>query len=164
MKKGFTLIELLLSISVIAILLLGINTMLASVLEAREKSQTIREVESEGVFIAQLIAQTVRNAQGVSTPTLGTNETTLVLDVSDASKSPTTFDLSSGTLRIKEGAGAATPLSSSHVEVSLLKVDNLSRSGTPNTIQIQLTLSSVNPSNRNEYAYAKTFTTSASIR
>ena len=164
MKKGFTLIELLLSIAVVALLLLGINALLATVLEAREKNQAITTVETEGQYVMQLLTQTVRNATNVNTPAPSESSASLTLALSDAALSPTVFDVANATLQITEGATASAGLTSSRVSVSSFSVTNLSRAGTPGTVRIQMTISFVNSSNRNEYAYSKIFTASASVR
>jgi prepilin-type N-terminal cleavage/methylation domain-containing protein len=69
-----------------------------------------------------------------------------------------------GTLQVKEGAGALTPLSNNDVQVSGLLFKNLSRASTPGLIQISFTLSRTNPNNKNEYEYQKTFTSSAEVK
>lgn len=72
-------------------------------------------------------------------------------------------DVSGAAAQIKEGAGAVTALTNDKIQVSNLSFKNLSRSGTPGSIQISFTLSRVNPNNRNEYQYQKTFTGSAEV-
>jgi type II secretory pathway pseudopilin PulG len=69
-----------------------------------------------------------------------------------------------GSLRIKEGAGATTAISNSKVQVSGLTIQNLTRSGTPGVVRVSFVVSRVNASNRNAYNYQKTFTSSASLR
>ncbi len=68
-----------------------------------------------------------------------------------------------GTVQVKEGAGALVPLTNNDVQVSGLLFKNLSRASTPGSIQISFTLSRVNPNNKNEYEYQKTFTSSAEV-
>jgi len=77
----------------------------------------------------------------------------------------TTIDTGAGTtaLRIKEGSGSAVNLTDSHVQVSGLNFQNLTRSGTSGLVQVTFTLSRVNPNNKNEYSYSETFTTSAEV-
>lgn len=164
MRKGFTLIELLLYISITSILLLSISVFLSLLLESRIKNQTIAEVDQQGIQVMQLISQTVRNAEAVTSPTVGTSASALTLDVVTAASDPTIFDLSSGAIRMTEGAGAATELTNSRVMASALTFQNLSRASTPGTVRIQFTLTYVNPSGRNEYNFTKTFISSATLR
>lgn len=74
------------------------------------------------------------------------------------------FDLSNGTLRIKDGGGAEVALTNDRVVASDLVFQNLSRAGTPGIVRVQFTLTYVNPSGRNEYDYQSKFVGSASLR
>lgn len=163
-NRGFTLIELLLYISIASIIVFTTASMLRFTLELRVKNQTIAEVEQEGTQLMQLITQTIRNATAVNSPSLGNSATSLSLEVIDSASNPTVFDLSSGAVRITEGTGVATNLTSSRVTVSNLNFQNLSRSGTPNTIRISFTLTYINTSGRNEYDFSQNFYGSASLR
>lgn len=69
-----------------------------------------------------------------------------------------------GTIQIKEGAGATLDLANSKVEISGLSFKNLSRPGTPGVIQVSFTMSRASQSSKNEYDYQKTFTSTAAIR
>lgn len=163
--KGFTLIELMLYVSVASILLLAASVLLSVMLAARIKGAVIAEVEQEGTYVAQIIAQTARNSTSITSPSAGATGSSLTLVVPTGALSPTVFDLSAGALRITEGATAAVPLTNvSRVTVSGLTVQNLSRSGTKGTVTAQYTVTSVNPSGRNEYDYSKTFYVTATLR
>lgn len=161
--SGFTLLELLLYVGITAVILLAISILLSVLLQVRIKNQTINEVESQGVQIMQVITQTLRDAQTITTPSTG-SANSLTLDVSTASLDPTIFDLSSGILRIKEGTVAAIPLNNNRVTASGLTFQNLSRPQTPGTIRVQFTLTHNNTLGRQEYNYQKTFTTSTTLR
>lgn len=162
-QRGFTLIELLLYVAISSVMLLVISGFLATLLQSRVKNQTIAEVEQQGLMVMQQITQTSRNAQAITTPVPAASAASLTLDVITLSSDPTIFDLSAGALRIKEGAGAAVPLTNSRVVASGLNFQNLSRASTPGTIRVQFTLTHVNSSGRNEYDYSKTFTASGTV-
>ena len=166
MKKGngFTLIELLLYIAVASIIVFTTASMLRFTLESRVKNQTIAEVEQEGAQVMALITQTVRNGTLINSPTIGHSAASLSLVVTDGASSPTVFDLSSGAVRIKEGAGATINLTSSRITVSNLNFQNLSMTDTPNIIRVSFTVTYTNSSGRNEYDFAKTFYGSADLR
>lgn len=163
-QNGFTLIELLLYISIASIMLLVISVFLSTLLESRVKNQTIAEVEQQGLQVMQIITQTARNAEAITSPALGASTPSLTLDVIAVVSDPAIFDLASGVIRIKEGAGSATALTNSRVTASALTFQNLSRASTPGTVRIQFTLTHSNPSGRNEYNFSKTFTGSATLR
>lgn len=71
---------------------------------------------------------------------------------------------SSGAMQIKQGAATAVSLNNSSVQLSSLSFTNLSRSSTPGVVQVSFVISRVNASNRNEYDYQKTFTSSTALR
>lgn len=162
--KGFTLIELLLYVSITSLLLMAVSFFLATLLEARIKNQTIAEVEQQGLQVVQQMTQAVRNASAINAPAQGANGALLSLGSYISGSNPVVFDLSSGVLRIKEGANGEIPLTNSRVIISDVVFSNLSRTGTPGSIQIKFTLTHVNTENRNTYNFSKTFTASASLR
>jgi len=163
-NRGFTLVELLLYLAIASIMLFTTTLFLQTLLESRVKNQTITEVQAQGLQVMQIMTQTIRNAEAITSPVAGASALSLTLDVVQAGDDPTVFDLSSGTVQIKEGAAAVVPLTNSRVTVSDLNFQNLSRSGTPGTIRISFTLTHINPSGRNEYNFSKTFYASASLR
>src|SRR5688572_10097470 len=166
-SRGFTLIELLMYVTIVGGLLISTSVFFALTAEARVKNQTISEVNQQGTAVIEHITRIIRNANGITSPAAGATATSLTVTVPTAGLSPTIFNASggaTGTLQIKEGAGATTALTNSKVQVSALAFKNVSRPGTPGTIQVSFSLSRVNPSNRNEFEYEKTFTSSATLR
>jgi len=104
---------------------------------------------------SRFIAQAFGSWPASYTGTAQNNEYSMFAMI-DAANSP-------GAVRIKEGSGAVTALTDSNVQLSGLNFRNLSRSGTTGTIQVSFTLGRLNPSNKNEYDYVKTFTGSAEV-
>jgi prepilin-type N-terminal cleavage/methylation domain-containing protein len=164
MQKGFTLIESLLYLTIAAIILTAMSTLLTIALQARVKSQAIAEVEQVGSRALHLIAQTIRNAESINSPSVGNSASTLSLSVSNATNNPTIFNLAGYTLQITEGSKSAIALNSTSVLISNLSFKNFSATNTSGIIQIQFTAMYNNPENRQEYDYTKTFITSASLR
>jgi Tfp pilus assembly protein PilW len=166
-QSGFTLVELLLYLAITSIMIVVISAFIQAMYEARVKSQTISEVEHQGQLVMNTIGQSLRNATGVTTPaangTTGTacptatTANALVLTVRTAANSPTTFDLSSGVLRMKEGAAAAVNLTNSKVAVCGLIVDDLTVSGQARSVQVKFTITDSSTSLKNEYTYSKDF-------
>lgn len=163
-QTGYTLIELLLYVAMIGVLLSAVAYFFGAAAEARVKNQTVSEVDTQGTYVMDYMAETIRNATSVSSPTIGTSGSSLTLVVPVGSLSPTVFSLSSGTIQVKEGTGAAASLTSDDVVITSFTVKNLSRSGTTGIVQISFTLNRVNASNRSEYDYSRTFTTSVGVR
>ena len=163
-QKGYTLIELLLYVAIAGSLLLAVTLFMGLSTDARVKNQSIAEVNQQGVAAMNLITQTVRNADSITSPAAAATGAQLTVSVPTASLSPTVFSLSGTTMQIKEGTAAAIPITNNKVEISSLTVKNLTRASTPGTVQISFIVSRVNSTGRNEYSYQKTFTSTASIR
>jgi prepilin-type N-terminal cleavage/methylation domain-containing protein len=160
--KGFTLIEVLLYISLVGVIVLSMSAFVYAMRQSQNKTNTITEVEQQGVQVMQTITQTVRNAISITTPTTGTSGATLTLSVNGPTTN--TFDLSSGVMRITQGASPAVSLTNSRVTASALTFSNLSTTGSYGTVKIQFTLSYNNTAGRNEFNYSETFYGSATIR
>lgn len=96
-QKGYTLIELLLYVAIVGALLTSVTMFYGSAIEARVKGQSISEVEQQGALAIEYITQTIRNANAILAPDMGTTGSSLVLSVPTGSLSPTTFDLGSAT-------------------------------------------------------------------
>lgn len=164
-RQAFTLVELLLYLGLVGMMLLVVSLFLLLILQSRIKTQAIVEVEQQGIQVLERISQTARNAEAVNSPALGVSDSSLSLDVTDPTKDPTVFDLVSGVIRIgSEGTGPAVNLTNSRVTAFNLVFQNLSRPNTPGVVRIQFTLTHVNPANRSEYDYSKTFYATTSLR
>ncbi len=163
-KTGFTIIEILLYVGISSIVLSSIAVFTAGMLQARVKSQTMAEVEQQGLETMQMITQTVRNAHQINSPNVGNESSSLSIDVESVDKSPTVFDSSAGKVRIKEGSGSYIALTNSRVSVSDLKFRNLSRGQTPGIIELSFHVEYINSSGRNEYDFGQDFKSSVTLR
>lgn len=164
MKKGFTLIELLIYIAILVTFLVTVVMFMHQLLGARVKHQVISEVEQQGLLISQMIGQTIRNAEAITSPTIGTSANSITIDVLDLAKDPTVFDLNGTTIRINEAGSVAIELNTTKVEASSVTFYNISRVDTPGIIKYEFTLTYDNPENSKEYDYSKTFYGSAALR
>jgi Tfp pilus assembly protein PilE len=102
------------------------------------------------------LAQTFGTFQASWTGTAQNVEFSMYTDVVGAAAA-------TGTINIKEGAGSAVPLTNDKVRLTGLNIRNLTKTGTGGLVQVTFTLTRVNPENRNEYDYQKTFTSSAEV-
>ncbi|OGC71464.1 hypothetical protein A3J33_02365 [candidate division WWE3 bacterium RIFCSPLOWO2_02_FULL_53_10] len=156
--KGFTLIELLLYLGIATLIISTVSIFIYLNLQARVRSQVVAEVEQQGMQIMQIISQATRNAQTVNFPNQG--DTDVYLDIKvPAPDNPTVFDLSGGAIRIKEGTGSATPLTSSRVIASSLTFHNMQKA-----VKIQFTLTYSSSSTQATYVFSKIFYGSAMVR
>ena len=163
-KKGFTLIELLLYIGLAGAMLLAVSVFLSVIMRSRVENQVAAEVEQQGWQVIQSVTQTIRNSAGINSPSAGSSASSLSLQISDAGKNPTIYDVSGTTIRITEGASSSIDLNSTRIEASSVSFENLSRTDTPGVIRMSFTLTHINPVSKKEYEYTKTFYATASLR
>ena len=162
--SGTSLVEIILYVGLTATILLGISVLIATALESRVRSQVVNEVESQGLIAAQIISQSIRNAIAINSPIVGSSSSTLSLRMNAAPINPTIYTIATGTLQITEAANPPIALTNSKIQVTALNFSNLSHPGTPGVIHFQFALTYLNPQNRAEYVYSKTFISSVSIR
>ncbi len=163
--KGFTLVEMILYVSLCAIILLVLATLLSYLLSARVKSQAITEVNQQGFQVMRMMTQTIRNGKSLQVPSIGTSSSTLSITTGNPLLNPTVFTASGTTVVIKEAGNSAIPLTNSRVKVSSLLFQNISSaSSTERIIRISFILEYVNPEGRGEYSFSKTFSGSATLR
>ena len=163
-SRGFTLVELIIYIAIASIMFGAIASFVFVLLESRNKNIVINEIEQQGLFALETITQTVRNAKDINTPALGTDSTSLSIDVVDGSSNPTVFAISNNVINITEGIGSLISLTNSHISATNISFKNLSRTDTPDIIKIQFTLEYNNPAKKAEFNYSKTFYGSSSVR
>lgn len=162
--SGFTLIEMLLYVAISSTMLIALVGGLSVVLESRVRNQTSAEVEQQGLQVMQIITQTIRNADAINSPTAGNASSSISLKTFSTSTNPTIFDLSNGAMRITEATGTPVALTNSHVTVSNVSFQNLSRMSTTGTVRINFQIDYLGGNSTKEYVFSKTFNGSATIR
>lgn len=163
-QQGFTLVEVLLYLAITVLILSTITVVFTQIVETRQRARTLAEVDQQGIQIMQEITQTIRDAQAINAPTIGTSASTLNLDVIHSINDPTIYTLSGTTLEVTEGASAAVELSSNRIAVSNITFSNLSRAGTNGTVRIEFTLEYVTDDGSFDEDYQQTFYGSATLR
>lgn len=163
-QRGYTLIELLLYITILGSLLGAVAGFYAVTQSTQAKAQVISEVDQQGAMVIEAITHTIRNANGINTPAAGVTSAVASLSMPSAPSNPTIYDVSGTSLRIKQGTATTVLLTSPSVRVTNLAFRNLTRGSTDGALQVSFTLSSTNLSNRSEYSYQKSFTTTVALR
>jgi hypothetical protein len=151
-------------VTLTGILLTSVSLTYYVTLRSRIKNETVSDVDSVGRSTLELVSRTIRNANAITSPSIGGSQSSLTLAVSDSTKNPTVFSLSGGVLMIQEGTNAPVALTPSRIAISALTFANYGRSGTEGIIRTQFTVARNTTSARNEYQYSKTFSGSAGIR
>ena len=165
-RKGFTLLEFIIYFALLSMMITTITAFTVDIVKTRAKAQAITEVEQNVRFGTLRILRTVRRATSIDAggSTFDSDNGVLSLHQGDATKDPTVFDLSGGALRIKEGAGAATALTSSDVTVTKLRFskDTLGTSG--KSVTAEITVQYAGGSADQSFTYAVSATTTGVIR
>ncbi len=165
--KAFTILELLLYLALASVITLTASTLLANVIQIREKNRATYEVESQGELLIQRITREVRNATRVTAPAPQTSSTTgIQIATSDAATNPTVIEIAGAGLGIKEaGALSAIALLSTKTGIKDFSVQNMAIDADhPDEIKITFTLFFITEEQRAGYNYEKTFYGSASTR
>lgn len=161
--KGISLIETLIYVAIFSIFVVALTSFSRSILLARVHNQIVLEVNDQGSRAVKTITQTLRNASQVNSPTITNTAQNLSIATEAPATNPTVFSLIGGTLYITEGSGSPVALTNSKVVMSNLLFFNLSRSGTPNIIKVNFTLTSTTSSSTGD-TYSVTFDGSAALR
>lgn len=163
-QEGLTFVELILYMGVSSTILLVIVALFSVMLQTQIRQQAIASVEIEGSQAMQTMATAIRNATVINSPTTNTSGSSLSIGSYTPTSDPTIFDVSQGTLRMREGSGSYVALTSSQTTVKSITFKNITPTGTPGTIQITLNLDHVNPRNNAAFGYPQTFYITASLR
>ncbi|MBU1132013.1 prepilin-type N-terminal cleavage/methylation domain-containing protein [Patescibacteria group bacterium] len=167
-EKGFTLIETIIYIAIISIAMVSFISFSLSVSEARNKTYTVEEVQSNARVSLQFITQRIMAAAAVNVgaSTFGTDPGVLSLAMADAAKNPTIISLNNddGTLQIKEGLSAAIPITSDRIKVTNLVFTNLTSASYRENIRVQFTSAYKNTNPDVEFNYAQSWQTAVSLR
>ncbi len=161
MKSGFTLIETLIYIAIMGMILFSFVLFGLSITDARDKNYAVQEVQANSRLALDLIAQKIRRADAIVSPTEGNSSNSLTLDMPNA-ESDLVFNIIDGTLNITEG-GQNTPIIGRRINVSGLTFTNLAGSGERGNIRVELTLEYKNSGNV-EFAYSQNISTAVSMR
>lgn len=163
-QAGFTLVETISYISIVGTILLALMAFFGVMLEARNKTQAIAEVNQQGQQILLKLEQTLRNATLINSPASATTANTLSINQTNSALNPTVINLSGNNLQYKEGAASAINLNSNRINVSNLTFTNAGYASTKGAIRIQFTLSHVNPDAQQELTYTQTFYGTVALR
>lgn len=151
MKKSFTLIELLIYAGILILFLTFSILFFWDIIFGNIKESAYREVQQNARFSMTKIGHEIKKAKSIISPSAGSTSTSLSLEMVNPDFNPTVFDLSEGKLRITQGGNPPIFLTTDRVVITNLVFTNLSYSGTPGTIRIEIEIEHKNPANRPEY-------------
>ncbi len=164
--KGFTLLEFILYFALLSIIMTTVTIFSIDLFQARAKARVIAEVEQNSRFGLLRILRAIRQANqlNVGSSVLNSDNGVLSLGEAAASTDPTVFDLSGGTLRIKEGVGTATPLTSAEVTITKLRFAKDNLGGNTAAITAEMNMQYKNGDANNYFNYSTSASGTAVIR
>ena len=161
--KGFTLIELIIYSAIISLFLVVASAFAWQIIQGSLKAEAYQEVEQNANFSLGKIVHALRNSSEVVEPNKsGESSSQLRLNMQDAVKTPTIFEIAGQSLTIKEGGTGPFSLTSDLVEIANLNFTNLSFSNSE-TIRIEITVERFNPSGRSGYEAAINLETTVNL-
>ncbi len=161
---GFTLIESILYLAITSSMVFVISIFLGLVLGARVKNKIVLEVEQQGTFILQQLTRSLQESQAINSPLPGESSNELSLSSSVFPENPLVFNAGSGAMLETIGSQDPVPLNSPAIIIKNISFTNISASGTPGLIRIQLTLGSQGFVGLRELDYQADFNSSVSLR
>lgn len=146
-SRGATLLEFVVYVGVIGVILIVAATFAAEFVTSQLKALSLTEVVRNARFAASRLEIEVRESSALDagSSVFGTNPGTLSLTTADSGTNPTVFEVSDGALTVKQGSGAAAPLTNSKVEVEEFVLENLSTNGRTQAVRFHLKIRSKNP-------------------
>jgi len=162
-NNGISLVETIIYVAIFSMIVTTFVSFSSSMTSSRLHNQMMLEINDQGSSAMKTITQAIRNASAVTSPTIGSSDSSLTLSMYSSPINPTVFSFSSGVLYITEGAGSQIVLTNSKVVVSNLTFSNFSRASTRDIIKISFTLTSANSGGLGG-SYAYTFNGSAQVR
>lgn len=163
-QYGFTLIELLLYVAIVPLILGAAIGLFYMSTQSQIKNRTINEVQQQGNAIVDTLNKTIQSASAITSPTSGNSGSSLTLAMDSAPINPTIFDLSSGTIRVTEGAASPVSLNNDKITATNLTFSNRGLPSTSGGVSYSFTLTYINNSGRQVYDYSQTFYGGGSLR
>lgn len=166
--------EMIVYVAIFSILFTVILNLFWRVQLSGARFQVSGEVKENASQVMQLVISSVRNGNSIDASGSVFDLHPGILVINDLE--PVTFDtyeknvnvggqmIPIRKLRMAQGGNPSIDITSDHVDVTNYVISNLTPPGHPNTVQINLELSSINPDNDPEYDNRLSLKTSVTIR
>jgi hypothetical protein len=163
-QKGFSSIEMIVYIAVFAVFVGTLMSFLLNINNTRMHAQIMLEVNDQGASLMRTLTTTIKGTTAINYPGTGASSGTISVNTTSPGTTPTIFSANGEALFITEGANAAVALTNNKVKITNLTFNNVSRVGTPGTIQIRFTISNTADKLSAYEQYSADFYGSASLR
>ncbi len=155
-NQGFTLIEFLIYTGIVVFTMTMFTLSALNALQSRSRINAMGEVNRNARFVMEKITHSIRNYDGIVSAT----GDTLVLESSFDIYNPTTFSLQEGKILMSRGTSYSGYINTEKVIITNLSFSQMGETG----VEIEMTISSLNPLLRQEYDFQRTFRTIENIR
>lgn len=162
--KASSLVEVLLYMALLSGMIFAIGGVVREMFTARNKQQSVIEVENEAMMVMQLLKRDLKDAQSITSPAVGATGSSLSYARTGAPAYNRTYSLNGGVLQQLTTPGSTVLLTSNRVVFSNLSFRRVSVSASQDIINISFTASYSNPGGRNDLSYQRNFATSIVIR
>ena len=173
-KKGFTLLELVIYIGLSLIVLAALVSFAWVLIQDQTKQDAITEVADQGRFVLDTMTYHAQRAQSIDAATVyATNpgllrikftaDPDIVFDTYQKSVSVGGQNFTITKLRMTEIGNPSVDLTSDDIDVTNFQLTNVSGASAA-SVQVNLTLESLNPSQSSSYESQKSWTTTVTLR
>lgn len=162
--QAFTLVEAILYTVLLSAIILIVGSFVNETIKSRNKQQAVITVEQEANYLLERIEADLKNAVAVSVPTAGATGSILTMTVNPGVSETHTFTQSGNNLTYAVNAAPAINLNSNRAQVVTFTVKHISPSAQYHTINIDLTVKYINPGNRGDLQYQKSFRKTVNLR
>jgi hypothetical protein len=163
-NTGFTLIEFLIYSIIVTIIVGSLVLMSINVLAARGRMVAAEEVSHNARFALGKIMYEIRQAEQITSPAPGATDSSLSLIAADGDTLVFSLEEVEDVLEMTIGGGTPFSLTSESIAVSSLTFANISYTDTSGTVRIEMTLEYINPLERTEWEFQRTFYATENIR
>ncbi len=162
--KASSLVEVLLYMALLSGMIFAIGGVVREMFTARNKQQSVIEVENEAMMVMQLLKRDLKDAQSISAPAPGATGNTLTYARTGTPAYNRSYSLNGGVLQQTTTPGSTTLLTSNRVVLSNLSFRRVAVSTTLSVVNVSFTASYSNPGGRNDLSYQRNYATSIVIR
>lgn len=164
-QRGTTILEMLLYIGIAASIIGILSGLVGLVYQTSIKNQVAYEVEMQGRRALDVMSQELRGAKEVTSPLSGSGAMAGITFLrKDPDGEEVTLYANNGILYMQEGMATPNAITNDLITVSNVLFTNIKRPNTADMIQMVVILTNNSASLRQEYVFAKTFTTTVTIR
>lgn len=162
-NSGMTIIESLLYLSLLTIMIGSMALFVNMSIYSRVKGQVIGDIEYSGSFALDIINYNLKNAETITTPTIGNSGSSLTL--TKFNSDIINFRLNAGKIEMQINSDAYQAITPEKILVSDLSFRNVAVPlGNNDSVETEFNMNYINNSGRNEYTFSKYFKSSTSLR